>query len=86
MPSFDLPEAVPNSPGDVVLTIDNSVVTKTGAATETYCNGDSAEYYGEDGNWYNAVRPFPDFAIVAGERSGGMAKKSSVKRFPGVEC
>eukprot|EP00903_Cladosiphon_okamuranus_P017428 g16052.t1 len=53
LPSFDLPEAVPNSPGDVVLTTGNSVVTKTGAATETYCNGDSAEYYGEDGMWYS---------------------------------
>eukprot|EP00752_Nemacystus_decipiens_P017637 g15808.t1 len=59
LPSFDLPEAVPNSPGDVVVTTDNAVVTKTGAATETYCNGDSLEYYGEDGNWYNSVRPSP---------------------------
>ena len=55
LPSFDLPPAVPNSPGDVVLTTNNGVVTKTGASTETYCNGDSAEYYGEDGVWYNQV-------------------------------
>lgn len=60
LPSFDLPEAVPNSPGDVVLTTSNSVVTKTGAATETLCNGDSAEYYGEDGNWYGEVGPLSD--------------------------
>ncbi|CAM9948309.1 unnamed protein product [Ectocarpus sp. 6 AP-2014] len=53
LPSFDIPEAVPNSPGDVLLTTSNSVVTRTGATTETYCNGDSAEYSGEDGYWYN---------------------------------
>lgn len=55
LPSFDIPEAIPNSPGDILLTNNNDVVTKTGAATETYCNGDSAEYYGEDGFWYNQV-------------------------------
>ena len=55
LPSFELPPAVPNSPGDVVLTTNNGVVTRTGASTETYCNGDSAEYYGEDGVWYNEV-------------------------------
>lgn len=54
LPSFDLPEA---SGTDVLLTTTNSVVTKTGAVTETFCNGDSAEYYGEDGNWYNKVGP-----------------------------
>ncbi|CAN0093763.1 unnamed protein product, partial [Pylaiella littoralis] len=53
VPSFDLPEAAPNSPGDVLLTAGNGVVTRTGATTETSCNGDSAEYYGEDGFWYN---------------------------------
>lgn len=60
LPSFDLPEAGSNSPGDIVLTTSNSVVTKTGAATETFCNGDSAEYYGEDGYWYNEVNPLSD--------------------------
>lgn len=55
LPTFDLPEAVPNSPGDVLLTTGNEVVTKTGATTETFCNGDSVEYYGEDGYWYNEV-------------------------------
>lgn len=59
LPSFDIPEAVPNSPGDVLLTTSNSVVTKTGATTETYCNGDSAEYSGEDGYWYNEARKHP---------------------------
>lgn len=56
VPTFDVPEAAPNSPGEVLLTSDNAIVQKTGEATETNCNGDNAQYYGEDGEWYSKVK------------------------------
>lgn len=56
VPTFDLPEAVPNSPGEVILTSGSAIVQKTGEATETNCNGDAAQYYGEDGEWYSQVK------------------------------
>lgn len=56
VPTFDVPEAAPNSPGEVILTSNNAIVQKTGEAPETHCNGDQAQYYGEDGYWYSKVR------------------------------
>ncbi|CAM9761712.1 unnamed protein product [Discosporangium mesarthrocarpum] len=47
----ELPAAVPNSPGDFVLFPDNKIVNKTGEEPITACNGDQAEYLGEDGLW-----------------------------------
>ncbi|CAN0412459.1 unnamed protein product, partial [Discosporangium mesarthrocarpum] len=54
LPSIDMPEAQPNSPGDVLLLDGNNIVEKTEEVTETSCNGDQAEYLGEDGYWRNS--------------------------------
>lgn len=51
VPTFDVPE----TGGDVLLTSDTAIVQKTGEATETNCNGDQAQYYGEDEQWYSKV-------------------------------
>lgn len=55
VPSFNIPEAAPNSPGEVLLTSGNEILTKIGEPTETLCNGDEAEYHGEDNIWYKKV-------------------------------
>ncbi|CAM9637597.1 unnamed protein product, partial [Choristocarpus tenellus] len=52
VPSVTMPAAQPDSPGDVQVRIDNDIVEKTGEETETYCNGDQAQYLGEDGYWW----------------------------------
>lgn len=55
VPAVTIPTAWPNSIGDMVIVEDNPIVTKAGDATETNCNGDQAEYYGEDGYWHREV-------------------------------
>ncbi|CAM9694435.1 unnamed protein product [Choristocarpus tenellus] len=46
----ELPQAQPFSPGDL-LVIEDRIVNKTGGEPPTVCNGDQAEYLGEDGYW-----------------------------------
>ncbi|CAM9591361.1 unnamed protein product [Pylaiella littoralis] len=52
VPGVVLPAAVPYSPGDTWLNEGNPIVNINGTTTYQGCNGEIAEYQGEDGEWY----------------------------------
>ncbi|CAN0003807.1 unnamed protein product, partial [Hapterophycus canaliculatus] len=60
LPQFTLPEAGPNSPGDVQLNVGNNIITRGWVEGQSErndslhsCNGDSSAYYVGDDAWNN---------------------------------
>ncbi|CAN0261324.1 unnamed protein product [Ectocarpus sp. 12 AP-2014] len=52
VPGIEMPLAQPLSPGDTQLNEGNPIVELDGSEVSWGCNGDMAEYQGEDGEWY----------------------------------
>ncbi|CAM9360309.1 unnamed protein product, partial [Scytosiphon promiscuus] len=52
-PGIEMPLAQPFSPGDTQLNEGNPIVEIDGSPVDWGCNGDKAEYLGEDGEWYH---------------------------------
>jgi len=55
LPSFHLPAAQPQSPGDVVLSDNNTIIFSNGQSIPQgqVCNGNNAEYLGDDGQFHS---------------------------------
>jgi len=51
LPSFELPPAQPNSPGDVVLSGNNTIILSNGAPLTEVCNGNNAQYQLSNGSF-----------------------------------
>eukprot|EP00904_Undaria_pinnatifida_P013748 jgi/Undpi1/9503/HiC_scaffold_27.g11959.m1 len=52
IPGVVLPPSGNSSPGDIQLNHNNSIVQLDGSDVQVGCNGDVADYLGEDGEWY----------------------------------
>ncbi|CAM9231177.1 unnamed protein product [Hapterophycus canaliculatus] len=53
LPGIEMPLAQPFSPGDIQLNEGNPIAELDGSSVDWGCNGDEAEYLGEDGEWYH---------------------------------